>query len=74
MRYFQPTSIAIVAIIAAITGYDVWAFVGGYNHTISWTLGTVAHDWPIIPYVFGVFTGHLFFPGRNGYDNPETKP
>jgi len=55
----------IVFAVGLITVYDVYTLaVHGYETTISWVLYDKSHDWPIIPFVFGVLGGHLFFPNR----------
>ncbi len=77
VKYFWPTIAFILAMVAVITAYDVWAVTHDYGWTISSTLLMAAHDWPIIPFVFGVLAGHLFFPNPikprdpPGYDIPQ---
>lgn len=59
------TAAFAVAIVVIIATYDVWTLAfRGYDTTLSWSLYMWSHDWPIIPFVFGVFAGHLFFPNR----------
>lgn len=64
MTYFRPTIIFIVAIVAVITVFDVWAVSNNYAWTISSTLLQASKDWPVIPFLTGLLAGHLFFPNR----------
>lgn len=46
--------------IAALIGYDIYAFSeGGYQATISYTIFSAAHIYPAIPFAFGFLCGHL---------------
>lgn len=62
--FYKWTVLFIVAIVALITVYDVWAVSQGYARTISWTLGQAAYQWPAIPFAFGFLAGHLFFANK----------
>jgi hypothetical protein len=76
MKPFKPTILFIVAIIVLIAVYDIWAVVtGGGDRTISATILTFAKAYPIIPFTFGIFMGHLFFHNDPvGYmESPEDK-
>jgi len=56
------TVIFIVAVIAIIIIYDVWALVaGGAEATISSVLLNESKNYPIIPFTLGVVCGHLFW-------------
>jgi len=58
----------IVAFVAAITAVDVWLLASrGYKATISWTLKTWGQRFSVIPFLFGLLAGHLFFEN----DPPE---
>jgi len=53
----------IVAVVGLIMIYDVWAITKlGYVATISYTLYQASKSWPVIPLVFGIIAGHLFWP------------
>lgn len=61
----KRTVAAICIFILALSAYDVWTLVThGYDTTVSWVTYTMAKDWPIIPFAFGLIFGHLFFPNR----------
>lgn len=81
MKYYKPTIVFILAmltvVVVGITVYDVWALIGGYERTISWTLAEAAFHEPIIPFIFGwvsgLMAGHLFWvnPVPSAYDSPK---
>ncbi len=73
MKYYRPTILFIVAIVAMVTLYDVWAVAHGYEKTISSTLFAASRDWPAIPFMFGFLAGHLFFPNRAAGTKLEDK-
>jgi len=59
---FQPTVIFIVAVLALIIAYDLWAITRhGYRATISYTLLLSSQTRPIIAFAIGVVCGHLFW-------------
>lgn len=59
------TMVFTVLTVIAIALYDTFALAtGGYEATISCLLYTYSKQQPIIPFVFGVFAGHLFFPNK----------
>lgn len=62
--YFKPTVAFIVAVIAIVTVYDVWAVAHSYDWTISATLYGAAKQFPIIPFLAGIVCGHLTWPNR----------
>jgi hypothetical protein len=62
--YYKPTVAFIVAVVAVVTVYDVWAVSHDYTWTISATLLQAAKAWPIIGVLIGILIGHLFFPNR----------
>lgn len=41
--------------------YDGFMLHKGYKHTVSWTLFTASKRWTIIPFLFGILAGHLWF-------------
>lgn len=56
------TKLVVLSLLILIVIVDVFLWVCyGSNATISWFLWTTSHDWPIIPFLFGVLAGHLFF-------------
>lgn len=59
-------TIAVVgALLVVMFAFDIWTLaMRGYNTTISWTIYEMAKGWPAIPFVFGFFAGHLFFPQK----------
>jgi zinc transporter ZupT len=61
----KATLIFTVLTVIVIALYDVFALAtGGYEATISCLIYTYSKQQPIIPFVFGVFAGHLFFPNK----------
>ncbi len=72
MKFYKGTVLFIVAGVVAITAYDVWALAGGYERTISFTLGAAAYQWPAIPFVFGFLAGHLFFANKGTSKGPAS--
>ena len=59
----------LIVIVAVITAFDIYlAFMGGQEETISLFLWYTAQKWPIIPFIFGVLMGHLFWQnyGKEG--------
>lgn len=53
--------ILLVATVA-LAGFDVWAaFNSRKGDTLSEVIWTLAKR-PIVPFVFGVIAGHLFWP------------
>ena len=56
------TLIVICSLAAVIGIYDVYALIeGGAEATISSVIITLSHDFLIIPFLFGVLVGHLFW-------------
>lgn len=56
------TKIFIVVSIVVIILFDMYVFMdGGTKATISWTMFTWAHSYPIFPFSMGVIMGHLFW-------------
>ncbi len=50
------------ALLAVIAIYDVYALTnGGAESTISSVIISLSHDFLIIPFLFGVLAGHLFW-------------
>jgi hypothetical protein len=42
--------------------YDIYAVCkGGFDNTISWKIYSLAQQYPIIPFAFGVLMGHFFW-------------
>ena len=62
MSIKKLTILFIAAVVFAIIGYDVYAFVqGGTDATISWTMFTWSLKYPVFPFVMGFVMGHLFW-------------
>ena len=57
----------MLLIIALVTVFDIWTLARrGYSTTISWQIYVHSKSWPVIPFLFGLLAGHLFFPNRAG--------
>lgn len=73
----NSTAIFIFAVLAIVFIYDGWLLHKGYKNTVSWTLYSSSRKWLIIPFLFGVLAGHLWFPifGPDGENLPcQDKP
>ena len=58
----KVTGLVILAIVLLVIAVDiVLATFYGSDGTISWWLWTESHNWPAIPFAFGVLMGHFFF-------------
>lgn len=67
MKLDRTTIAVFGALLVILFSYDIWTLsMRGYETTISWTLYKWSQGWPIIPFTFGVFAGHLFFPNKAG--------
>lgn len=67
MKLDRLTIAVFCGLLVLLFGFDIWTLgVRGYETTISWTLYEWAKGWPAIPFAFGFFAGHLFFPNRAG--------
>jgi hypothetical protein len=67
------TVIVIYTVLALTFIYDGYALMRkGYLTTISWTLYSASKKWLIIPFLFGILAGHLWFPifGPDGENVP----
>ncbi len=66
---FKPdriTILFILVILALVIPFDVWTLIArGYESTISSQIYTYSKTNPVIPFVFGVLGGHLFWPNRS---------
>lgn len=72
----KVTLVFTVLTVIVIGLYDAFALAtGGYEATISCLLYTYSKQQPVIPFVFGFFAGHLFFPNKEarGDHKPEVK-
>lgn len=58
------TSWILAIIVLALIGWDVYAafFTGGVGGTISEVVLGFARKHPIVPFLFGVVSGHLLWP------------
>lgn len=65
------TMIFTIVMIVIVAVYDVYAMIiGGTENSISHMLITKSYDYPIIPFLIGVLTGHLVWRMK---DTKETK-
>lgn len=56
------TQIIIIVVIAIVLAIDLVLYlVRGDDATISRTLLKLAQGWPIVPLLFGILMGHLFW-------------
>lgn len=61
----EATYVAIFVICVLAGAYDVYAMLFlGYESTFSYVLLDMAHTTPIVPFLFGVLIGHLFWPQK----------
>jgi hypothetical protein len=61
----------IVTCTFLIIAYDIYAaLAGGIDGTVSAVIFDYSREYPIIPFAFGVLTGHLWFPV---YERKEEK-
>lgn len=59
---FQTTWV-IAAVAAILVGWDIYAFkAADPDGTISEVLLSGAKNHPILPFLFGVLMGHLYWP------------
>ena len=58
------TTWVLAIIILAIIGWDVYAAFGtpGAGDTVSEVLLSLARKHPIVPFIFGVVSGHVLWP------------
>jgi uncharacterized membrane protein YhdT len=54
--------------ILALIIYDVFAFLGPENSTLSVVITDWSYYTPWVPFAFGVLMGHWFFPARGSND------
>lgn len=66
----NPTVYVIYGVIAVTLIYDLFALRKSYESTISWTLYSGAKRWPVIPLLFGIVMGHLFWAVTGPDGNP----
>ena len=52
------TSCLIATIVVAWVGYDVWAYVKGYDYTITATIRNTSQGQPILPFATGLIGGY----------------
>ena len=66
------TIFVFCALLFVLMAYDVWTLAArGYDTTVSWTLYAASKDYPVISFVFGFFSGHLFWGNAKARDpNP----
>lgn len=58
----QFIAVALLLIALAAGMYDVWAlYRNGGTQTVSAVLQAWAAQYPMLPFAFGVLTGHLFW-------------
>lgn len=62
MNISNLTITVLVCALVSLIGYDIYAVIQGGTHaTISWTLWTYSHQYPILPLGAGIILGHLFW-------------
>jgi hypothetical protein len=66
------TTIIIVAITAFLIVWDVYAILkGGVESSISSIIIVHSHEYPILPFAFGVLCGHFFWRMKPNKDTKE---
>lgn len=59
----RATQTVLIITACCIAGYDLAAYlVSGNDATISNAVLEWSQAWPILPFVFGILCGHLFWP------------
>lgn len=59
----RTTQAFLLCVTAAVVGYTLYAYLFvGEDVTVSQTTLRAATTWPIIPFLFGVVCGHVFWP------------
>lgn len=59
------TEALVVSLVIFLVVYDLIAlWLGGWDATISVVVLTWSSRYPILPFLFGVVCGHLFWPQR----------
>lgn len=63
MNVKKITVIFILAVVIIIAAYDVWTFVelGNNDATISAQLIEWSYNYPLVPFLFGIIAGHLWW-------------
>lgn len=56
------TAWIILICVAVLIGWDIYAAMSPVQPTISALTLAFAHKHPVIPFLIGVVTGHLFWP------------
>lgn len=65
MDWRRLTKRFILAVGYLIAVWDLAALIGGgVPGTISRVILDWSHDWPVVPFLFGVLAGHLFWPQK----------
>lgn len=55
-------ALALIVVSASVAVYDVWAaFSPNGRRTASDVIGEWSTRWPILPFLAGLLTGHLFW-------------
>ncbi len=68
----KPALIVFFGLFAVLMLYDLWTLVqNGYDSTVSATLYEFSRDFPIVPFLFGILFGHLFFPNLAATRKPK---
>jgi len=69
------TKIILLVSAAALGLYDIVALVkGGGEATISVVILEASHNYPIIPFLFGVLMGHFFWRIQTPIIGSKKKP
>jgi len=57
------TKATLATVVAGLIAYDVWAYLEPQEgDTISEVALAAARRWPVLPWAFGAFAAHLFWP------------
>jgi hypothetical protein len=61
---FRLLTQAILLVVAALLGaYDVYAIItSGYDASVSMVILDWSRRAPVLPFAFGILSGHLFWP------------
>lgn len=63
-KTYEITRWFVVGVLVVIIGYDLWAYFQDDNGTISVFMWDMSQRYPIIAFVGGLISGHLFWPAQ----------
>jgi hypothetical protein len=65
MKWQNMTMIFSFLLIAIIAIYDIWIMAkGGTESSISHMIIVASYKYPLVPFMFGIVCGHLFWRMR----------